>query len=100
MAKFFRKFVLTLAAMAFLPASADVFLLAHLAEHKADAYHSEDNCPICQQAVVNKTKAVLPTVSVAFEQPQITITDVYVIEHIVKTFKFLTPYLRAPPAAA
>jgi hypothetical protein len=100
MIKNIRKFVLAAGAIAFLLASADIFLFVHLAEHKADKHHDHNNCPICQQAIANKTKAILPAVSVTFEQPQITITDVYVTKHIVKAFKFLTPYLRAPPLTA
>jgi len=100
MIKFLRKSVFVIAAMAFLFASANIFLAAHLAEHKDDVHHDSDKCPVCQQAVTNKIKIILPTVSIAFKLPQITIANIDAIDCFVKNSKFITPYLRAPPSAA
>ena len=100
MIKFLRKFVFVIVVMAFLLASANVPLLIHLAEHKGDAHHDHDKCPICQQAIANKTKAIIPIIITAVQLPQITIANVNVIECFVKEFEFITPYLRASPSAA
>jgi len=101
MIKSLRKFVLVIAATAFLLSSANVFLYLHLAEHEHDeGGHDHKHCPICQQAAINKNEAVIPSVSVSFELPQIFVTEIFATEHIIKNFSFLIPYLRAPPAAA
>jgi hypothetical protein len=100
MIKSLRKFVLVITTAIFLLNAVNVPLYIHLAEHKPDAHHDHDKCPICQQAAINKTKVVLPTISIAFELPQITIADIDVVDCFVKIFKFITPPLRAPPSAA
>ncbi len=98
MNKSLKKFVFVTAAILFLLNSANISLYLHLAEHKNDAEHDHNKCPICQQAVTNKTKAIVSLDPVVVEQQQVASADVYAIEHIIKNFKFLTPYLRAPPA--
>jgi hypothetical protein len=100
MIKFLRKFVLFVAVLAFLLNAAGIPLFIHLAEHKADSHHDGDKCPICQQAVANKTKIILPTVSITFELPQITIANTDAVDCFVKNSKFITPPLRGPPSAA
>ncbi|MFA6424611.1 MAG: hypothetical protein WCW64_00330 [Phycisphaerae bacterium] len=95
-----RKVLLVFAAVCFVLAATNIMLALHLAEHDNDKGHNPETCPICQQAIANKTKVILPTISIAFELPQITIANIDVVEPIVKNFKFITPYLRAPPAAA
>jgi hypothetical protein len=95
-----KKLVLFVAAAAFLLASSNVFLLAHLAEHKSESHHDGDKCPICQQAVINKGKVIVLPDAVVSQPVQITIANVNAVKHFVKSFKFITPYLRAPPVAA
>jgi hemoglobin-like flavoprotein len=84
----------------FILTATNVVLVLHLAEHHNDKNHDPEHCPICQQAIVNAVKAVLPDTSVIKEPPQVTIADVYIIQHFVKDFKFLTPHTRAPPAVS
>jgi hypothetical protein len=100
MIKFSRKFIFIIAVAAFLFNAAGIPLLVHLVEHKDDVHHDSDKCSICQQAVANKTKVILPTVSIVFELPPITIANTDAIDCFVKIFKFITPPLRAPPSAA
>lgn len=100
MIKLLRKSVLFIAVSAFLLNAAGVPLFIHLAEHKDEAHHDDDNCPICQQALANKTKFITPAVSFIFELPQITIANVDAVYCFVKNFKFITPPLRGPPTAA
>jgi hypothetical protein len=94
-----RKVLLALVMVCFILTAANVAVVQHLIEHHKDESHDHEHCPICQQAIVNTAKAVLPDAPVIKEQPQVTIADVYVIHHFVKDFKFLTPHTRAPPAA-
>jgi hypothetical protein len=100
MIKLSRKFVLVITVAVFLLNSANFFLYIHLSEHKADAGHDSEKCPICQQAAVNKDKTIVPTDSVVYEILQATFSLEFTVELFVKSFDFLIPYLRAPPAAA
>ncbi|MBU2457258.1 MAG: hypothetical protein KKE31_01310 [Planctomycetes bacterium] len=98
MNKLIKKSVFVLITAVFLLNAVNIPLYIHLAEHKSDAEHDHDKCPICQHAAINKTKAVIPNIVAIFELPQVIYTDVYVPETFVKSFDFLIPYLRAPPA--
>lgn len=98
MIKSLRKFVLVIVTAVFLLNAVNVPLLIHLAEHKNDAGHDHKNCPICQQAAMNKTKAVILNITAILELPQAIFTNTYKSETFVKKFNSLTPHLRAPPA--
>ncbi|MFA5292456.1 MAG: hypothetical protein WC496_05410 [Phycisphaerae bacterium] len=101
MIKSLRKFVLTIVAATFLLSSANVFLYLHIAEHQHDeGGHDHKHCPICQQAAINKNKAVITSIPVSLELPQVVIANVRETKRAKPNFKFLIPYLRAPPAAA
>jgi len=95
-----RKILFVFVLLCFITKTANIMLVLHLMEHDKDGHHDHRNCPICQQAVVNKVKAVILEAPIFFEQRQIAVADIYIIEHVVKSFKFCTPYLRAPPVAA
>ncbi|PKL49155.1 MAG: hypothetical protein CVV39_03315 [Planctomycetes bacterium HGW-Planctomycetes-1] len=85
MIKSLRKFVLVITATAFLLSSANVFLYLRLAEHEHDeGGHDHKHCPICQQAAVNKTKAIIPNVILTLELPQVIFTNIYKSEIFVK----------------
>jgi Protein of unknown function (DUF2946) len=94
----FRKVLLALVMVCFVLTATNAVLALHLAEHHKDKSHDSEHCPICQQAVVNTVKAVLPDTTPAKEPLLVTIVNVCAIQHFVKDFKFLTPYQRAPPA--
>ena len=98
MNKLIKKAVFVLATAVFLLNAVNIPLYIHLAEQKSDAGHDHGKCPICQQAAINKTKAVIPNAMAIFKLPQVIYTNVYVPETFVKSFDFLTPHLRAPPA--
>jgi hypothetical protein len=98
MVKSLRKFALVITVAVFLLSSVNFFLYIHLAEHKSDAGHDHNKCPTCQQAAINKIKAVIPNITAILELPQTTFTNIYKSETFVKRFNFRTPYLRAPPA--
>ena len=84
----------------FLLNAVNIPLLIHLAEHQSDKNHDHDKCPVCQQAAVNKNKAVIPNITAILELPQIIFTNINKSQTVIKGFRFLTPYLRAPPAIA
>ncbi|HBG26494.1 MAG: hypothetical protein A2Y10_04095 [Planctomycetes bacterium GWF2_41_51] len=101
MAKLTRKFIITIVSAAFLLNSANVLIYIHLAEHKSDiGGHNEDKCPVCQQAAINKTKAIIPNDVVNLDSPRITSTHIAKSQTIIKSFDFLTPHLRDPPVNA
>jgi hypothetical protein len=97
MVKSLRKFVLVITTVFFLLNAVNVPLYIHLAEHKTDKHHDYDKCPICQQAAINKTKAVIPNITAILALPQTILTNTYKSETFVKRFHFLSPHLRAPP---
>lgn len=80
----------------FILTATNTVLALHLAEHHDDENHDPEHCPICQQATINVVQAVLPTPLIVIEL-LVIVEDVYVVHHFVKHFKFLTPYMRAPP---
>jgi hypothetical protein len=94
-----RKILLVFASVCFVLSATNIILVLHLAEHHKDENHDPEHCPICQQAVVNAVKAVLPDPPAVKEPLLITIADFCVIRHYIKDFKFLTPHTRAPPMA-
>ncbi len=100
MVKPLRKFVIVIAVAVFLPGSVNFFLYLHLAEHNHDAGHDHKNCPICQQAAVNKSQTVLLSAAVGFELLPVFDTAAPAAEHITNRFSFCIPYLRAPPSPA
>lgn len=96
----FRVILLVLVTACFIMTATNVVLVLHLIEHHNDKSHDSEHCPICQQAVVDTVKAVLPDAPVVKEPLLVTTAGVCVIQYPVKDFKFLTPYTRAPPNAA
>jgi hypothetical protein len=96
----FRTALLALVLVCFILTATNAVLVLHLIEHHSDESHDPEHCPICQQAVANIVKIILPDAPVIKEPSLVTIADVCVIQHFVKDFKFLTPHTRAPPAAA
>lgn len=99
MMKFSRKIVVFIALTGFLLSSANVFLYIHLVKYSHDRDgHNEDKCPVCQQAAINKTKAIILINATIFESQQISFKTGSKPEILIKTFDFLTPHLRAPPA--
>jgi hypothetical protein len=90
---------IVLVMVCFILTATNAMLILHLIEHHKDECHNPEHCPICQQAVINIAKAVLPDTPVIKEPPRVTIADVCVIQSFVKDFKFITPHMRAPPAA-
>ena len=92
--------LLILVMACFILTATNAVPVLHLIEHHNDESHDSEHCPICQQALVNTVKVILPDAPVIKEPPLVTIADVCVIQHFVKDFKFLTPHTRAPPAAA
>jgi hypothetical protein len=83
----------------FILTATNAMLILHLTEHHKDESHNPEHCPICQQAVVNIVKAVLPDTLAIKEAPQVTPADVCATQSPVKDFKFLTHHTRAPPPA-
>ncbi|MDD5063841.1 MAG: hypothetical protein PHQ35_03650 [Phycisphaerae bacterium] len=96
----FRRILLALVMACFILTATNVVLVLHLAEHHKDEHHDSEHCPICQQAIVNTVKAILPDAPVIKEPPRAAATVVCVIQSLVKDFKFLTPHTRAPPAVS
>jgi hypothetical protein len=100
MTRIFRKIVVLTAIAAFLLSSANVFLYIHLAEHKHDAHgHDSGHCPICQQAAINKTKAIIEIDSLKEDLLPIVFTDIKITKVFVQNSDFSLPLLRAPPAS-
>ena len=100
MEKSHHKILFIFAAVCFALTATNILLALHLAERDEDGHHDHNTCPICQQAVANKTNIILPPVSISLQLPQITIANVNAVECFVKNSPFITPYLRAPPTAA
>jgi hypothetical protein len=101
MMKLSRKIVVFVALTGFLLSSANVFLYIHLAEHqhKGDC-HQDSKCPICQQAAISKTNALVTYDAVSFELPLVIYTNLYKSKVIAYNSDFRIPYLRAPPSLA
>lgn len=94
----FRKVVLVLVVICFTLTATNAILALHLAKHHEDENHDLEHCSICRQAVINTAKAVLPNAPVVTELT-VAIGDVVTVQDFIKHFKFLTPYMRAPPVA-
>ena len=89
-------FVFVVAGFALTATNAVVAL--HLAEHDEDQQHDYENCPICQQATINKNSAVLsPSVEICSVNI-IIFTVSYEVEILPQKAKFQLPQLRAPPS--
>jgi len=99
MKKCFRIALLALTTLCFGLNATNTVLVLHLAKHHHDKSHDSEHCSLCQQAAVNITKAVLPGAPLVTGLPLVN-KIISVIYQYVRNFELLTPYMRAPPAAA
>jgi hypothetical protein len=90
--------LLVFAAVCFALTATNIMLALHLAEHDNDKGHNHENCPICQQGLINKNPAILcPSVAIHTTN-EITFAINYASSFSPRIVKFQIPYLRAPPA--
>ena len=93
-----KKILYALVLAGFILTVTNVVFASHLAEHDKDQQHDDENCPICQQATINKNSAILsPSAEVC--SVNITIFTVsYEVEILLQIVEFQLPQLRAPPS--
>jgi len=93
-----RKILFVFVIVCFVLTATNALFALHLDEHDEDQQHDHENCPICQQATINKNSAVLSPSAEICSVNIITITIIYEAEILSQTAKFQLPQLRAPPS--
>ena len=95
-----RKVLLVFAAVCFALTATNIMLALHLAEHEHDKSHNPENCPICQQALINKNPAILSFSVVIQISNEIGFVISYIESFSPRIVKFQFPHLRAPPTTS
>jgi len=98
MKKIFKKVLYALALAVFILTATNTILALHLAAHEKDKQHDHNNCPICQQAAINKKPIVLPYSTETFLVHVIVFTVSYDTGILLQATEFQLPQLRAPPS--
>ncbi|MCK4999730.1 MAG: hypothetical protein KAS23_09350 [Anaerohalosphaera sp.] len=94
----YRKILFVFVTACFVLTTTNAVFALHLAEHDEDQQHDDENCPICQQATINKKSAVLSSSAEICSINVIIFTVSYEVEISLQTAKFQLPQLRAPPS--
>jgi len=94
----YRKALLVFAAVCFVLTATNIMLALHLAEHDKDKGHNPENCPICQQALINKNYSILQSPLKVYQVNEIPFTKSYRNSFPPQIVKFQFPPLRAPPS--
>lgn len=92
-----RKSLLITAIVCFLAMVTGLTLMLHLSSIEHPEEHNCENCPICQQIVINKNPAILCFSIVIHAVNEITFTISYSKSFLPRIVKFHLPQLRAPP---
>ncbi|MBN1457721.1 MAG: hypothetical protein JW912_07710, partial [Sedimentisphaerales bacterium] len=74
-----------------------LFLLHLLTE---DHHHDCDNCPVCQQSIINKNNAALSSYAKTFSVNEISFTISNIRISPLQAENFRLPSLRAPPSVS
>ncbi len=97
MKRSWHKILFALATAGFILAAVNITLALHLAGQDENEHHDYENCPICQQAMINKNPAILyPDVNVyQGEEEEYTISYRNICPPQI--IEYQLPQLRAPP---
>lgn len=98
MKKRYREILFALITVCFALTAANIVLSLHLAEHDKNEHHNHENCPICQQAVINKNPAILFSPIKVYQIDEKEYTISYRIFFPPQIIKYQLPQLRAPPS--
>lgn len=93
----YRKVLFVVTAVCFVLTATNIILALHLAEHANDKEHNPEDCPICQQGLINKNTAVLCSSVAVYIVNENTFTISYTNSFSPRIVKFQSPHLRAPP---
>ena len=93
-----RKILFVFVIASFVLIATNAMLTLHLDEHDEDQQHDDENCPICQQATINKNSAILSSSAEICSVNVIIFTVSSEVEILLQTTKFQLPQLRAPPS--
>ena len=93
-----KKILYALVLAGFILTATNAVFASHLAAHDKDEQHDHENCPICQQATINKNSAILSPSAEICSVNIIIFTVSYEVEILPQTAKFQLPQLRAPPS--
>jgi hypothetical protein len=93
-----RKVLLVFTAVCFVLAATNIMLVLHLAQHEHDKNHNPENCPVCQQAVINSNAVIPDAPSGICEASEVLFKVSYRSFFRPEPVKFQFPLLRAPPS--
>jgi hypothetical protein len=85
-------------AACFVWTATNIILVLHLSEHGNFKDHDSENCPICQQVLINKNPAVLHKFPKIYHSTEISFTVSYSNFSLKQIVEFQFPPLRAPPS--
>ena len=98
MKKNYQKILFVFVITCFALTATNILLVLHLAEHNKDKHHDHENCPICQQGVINKKSVILHSPTTVCQVNEISFTRSYRNFFSPQIVKFQLPQLRAPPS--
>ncbi len=96
--KRYREILFALITVCFALTAANIVLALHLAGHDKNEHHDYENCPICQQAVINKNLVILCSPIQVYQGEKKEYTISYRIFLPPQIIKYQLPQLRAPPS--
>jgi len=93
----YREILLVLVTIGFILTAANIALALHLSGHDKNEHHNHENCPFCQQAVLNKNLAILCSPIQVYQGEKKEYTISYRNIYPPQIIEYQLPQLRAPP---
>jgi hypothetical protein len=96
----YKKILLVFVAAYFAWTATNIMFVLHLAEHNNGKSHNSENCPICQQGLINKNPAVVHHPPKVYHSSEISFAISYRNFSSKQIVEFQFPPLRAPPSVS
>jgi hypothetical protein len=94
----YKKILSVFVAVYFVWTATNIVFVLHLNKHNNGGSHNPENCPVCQQGLINKNPAVLHQFPKAHHSPEISFAVHYSNSSSKQIIEFQFPLLRAPPS--